>query len=372
MERWLKELHTINIYNEKALSDVLATKNMPDVYITDLVLKKTRKKVYPEKDVLEYMKGCHTPVAYEDLRYNLWFFPIDVIKRALVTSPSLVLVDLKTYMYAPNFPASTEDMQHLIKVMRARISEKGFLVSKDIASLIQEKCPIIAINTIGYKDWAYRNILKYLLSDYFEFSSSIVSEKGKKLEMYQVYRSFCYDHEHLTFRELKEFSHEVGVAIYWDDVLKEMIRIDKNNLVRNDKIHFNVDEIDRVLEELCQQDYIPIQQVKLFLHFPPIEYPWNSYVLESYLNHSKKFKLFHVCYTENGVFGVIAKANSQFENYQKIVIDMLSKSNEWNNAKNALELIVNKGYQARRRWTDFDSIVKEAQLRREKILNERK
>ncbi len=51
---------------------------------------------------------------------------------------------------------------------------------------------------------------------------------------------------------------------------------------------------------------------------------------------------------------------------------MLARSNEWSNVNNALALIVEKGYQARRRWTGFDKVVQEALLRREHIIDERK
>lgn len=373
MGRWQQALsEQLNIYNETALKDMILAENMPGVYATNALFKMTQAKVYPEKDVLAFMKNSQTPVNYERLQENLWYIQMDYIKHTLVVTPSLVQVDWETYMYAPNFPVSSAELQHLVKVMKSRINEKGFLVAKDIAQLISDKCPTLAINTDGYKDWAYRNILKYLLKDYFEFGGSVVSEKGKKLEMRQVYKGFCRDYERLTFSELKQYSGEVGVQIYWDDVLTEMIRINENELIRKDLIHFDIEATDRILEEMCPGDYLPIRQVGLFLHFPAIEHPWNSYVLESYLRYSKKFKLYHVSYSENGVYGILVRRNSIFEDYRQVIIDMLANSNEWSNAKSALAFIVEKGCQARRRWTGFDKVIQEAGVRREQILMERK
>lgn len=372
MMRWQLDLKSLSIYNETALRDILISEHMPGVFATDIMFKSTQGKVHPEKDILEYMKKCHTPVTYHILQKKLWFIPIETIKHALVCTPALVQVDWETYMYAQNFPASSRELQHLFKVMKAKISERGFLVSKDIAQLITEECPTIAINTEGYKDWAYRNVLRYIFRDYFEFSSSVISEKGKKLEMWQVYRAFCRDYEHLTFDELKRFSEDVGVQIYWDDVLSEMIRINNKELICKDLVHFDVDATDRILDEICREDYLPIKEVGFFLHFPAIEYTWNSYVLESYLQYSKRFMLYHVSYSENGVFGVVVRRHSGFADYRQVVIDMLARSNEWSNTNNALALIVEKGYQARKRWTGFDKVVQEALVRREQLLTERK
>ena len=76
-------------------------------------------------------------------------------------------------------------------------------------------------------------------------------------------------------------------------MLSEMVRINQKEMIRKDKIHFEIDYTDNILDKLCLGDYLPIQQVGLFLHFPPIGYQWNSYVLESYLQFSKRFVLYH-------------------------------------------------------------------------------
>ncbi len=373
MDRWRQPLSSqLNIYNETALRDIVMAEHLPGVYATNTVFKMAKVQANPEKDIFELMKSSHTPLDYNSLQKKLWFIPIDTIKHALVTTPSLVQVDGEAYMYAPNFPVTSSELQHLVNVMKTKINEKGFLVSKDIAQLINEKCPMVAINTEGYKDWAYRNVLKYILRDQFEFGRSVISEKGKKLEMWQVYRSFCRGYEHLTLSDLKQFSSDVGVQIYWEDVLSEMVRVNENEFIRKELIHFDVDATDKILNELCPGDYIPINQVGLFLHFPTIEYPWNSYVLESYLRYSKTFELYHVTYSEKGVFGLVVRLNTPFKDYRQAIIDLLANSNEWVNEKEALSLIAEKGCQARKRLAGFDKIVQEAMARRENILKERK
>ena len=47
-----------------------------------------------------------------------------------------------------------------------------------------------------------------------------------------------------------------------------------------------------------------------------------------------------------------------------MVIDALAHSNEWEDEKTALAWIVQNGYQARKRWSGFDKILKEVALRR--------
>lgn len=373
MKRWEQELsQNLNIYNETALKEMILAEEMPGIYANNIMFKKKQGRINFEKEIVNYMKQNHEPVTYAQLEEELWYIPIDNIKHVLVTDKSLVLVDWETYMYALNFPATNTELNNLKREMNKKLYEKGFLVARDVEKIIKEKFQAIAINTTGYKDWAYRNILKYIMRDDFEFGSSVISSKGHKLEMHQVYRSFCLEHERLTIEELKQFSEEVGVQIYWEDVLKEMVRVSANELIRKDLIKFNVQAIDYVLDEMCQDEYIPINDITLFLHFPAINYPWNHFVLESYLQYSSIFDLYHVSYSENKVFGIVVKKNSMFKDYRQVVVDMLANNNEWTDETNALAWIVKKGCQARKRWTGFDKVINEASLRREKILNERK
>ncbi len=368
-ERWQDEMTTqLNVYNHESLKALLREKNIEGLVITDYVVKTTWQKVYPEENIIDCMKEIQGGVNYHFLKNKLWYIPIETIKRTLVNTPEIVLIDSETYYYALDFPASTEELLQLTKMMRATIYEKGFLVSRDIYELISDKCPSLAINTEGFKDWAYRNVLKYLLRNEFEFSGSIVSEKGQKMEMYKVYRGFCRDYEHLTIDELNRFSDEVGVQIYWDSVLAEMVRINSGEFIRRDQIKFPYEEIDNVLDEMCQGQYIPLKDIGLFLHFPAIEVPWNIFVLESYLLESKHFFLYHSSFSKQDVFGIVVRKNSGFVNYEEVVVDLLAHNNDWNNATEALELIVQRGCQARRRWENFDKVLLKASNKREEIL----
>ena len=372
-EKWRTELaNELNVYNEETLKALLSAQNIDGLILTDYVLKATRQKVYPEENVVEVMRESHSFMSYEQLMRKLWFIPIDVIKHTLVTTPSIVNVDAETYFYAPNFPASTEELQHIKQLMANKLDEKGYLVAPDIYELIHCNCHTVEINTVGYKDWAYRNVFKYLFREEFEFGSSVISKKGNALEMWQVYREYCREHERISLDDLKQLKDELGVAIYWDTVMDEMVRISSEELIRKDQVHFDIDAIDAVLEEMCSGDYVPLKDITLFLHFPTIEYHWNSFVLESYLPMSKKFCLYHASYASHGVFGVMVRRDSKLSDYKAVVVDMLSRSDEWQTTKQALELIVKKGYQARKKWAGFEKITQEASLLREKLLEEGK
>lgn len=67
---------------------------------------------------------------------------------------------------------------------------------------------------------------------------------------------------------------------------------------------------------------------------------------------------------EGGCYGVMVRKGSEYQSYQDVVIDALAHSNEWEDEKTALAWIVQNGYQARKRWSGFDKILKKVALRR--------
>ena len=54
------------------------------------------------------------------------------------------------------------------------------------------------------------------------------------------------------------------------------------------------------------------------------------------------------------------------------VVDVLANSNKWEDKNSALELLVEQGYQQRRKYADIEKVVHEAKLLREKINAARK
>ena len=368
LERWKTELaEQMSVYNENALRDLLRQEQFPGVIVTDDVLKLKSEPVAPSESVVRVMQECFHPVNYRHLQKTLWFLPMDIIKKTLVSTPELVWVDLETYFYAPNFPATPAELRQIRNAMKSELDSKGFLVAQDIARVIKARCPSVAINTQGYKDQAYREIMGFLLRDSFDFSGAVVSERGHPLEMWQVYRSFAKKHETLSLQELKEFSGEVGVPIYWGDILHEMVRINQETMIRKDRIRFDVSRTDAVLSELCPGAYLPIREMNLFLQFPAIAFPWNSFVLECYLKeYSKAFTLYQVSTSQDQVCGVIVRRNSAFQNYEQVICDLLARDQNWINANGALARLVERGCQSRRRYSGFDAVMqKVAALRKE-------
>ena len=353
----------LHIYNQDALASLLLAHADGKYTQRHSFLTNNWSGANDQEDLLRIMKTFHQPQDYTAIHEKAWFLPYKRMKTILVTTASIVNVAAETYFYAPNLPVSTDELAHLSLLINEELSYHSYITDVRLMQLIAEKCPSIALNTDGYTTYGLRNCLGYILRDQFAFNGPIITLKGKELSMADVFTEFAKDQEVLSVDELSALSNEMNIAIYWDSILSEMLRVSATKLVRKDQIKFDIEAIDDILEGMCPGDYVPLPEVNLFLYFPNIGYPWNSYLLESYLfGFSRKFRLLHSSFIKTGVYGAMVRKDADFPDYRSLLVDVLSKSNALDSTKEALQYIVDKGYQQRRRYEGIETVIQEAKL----------
>ena len=356
----------LHIYNQDALASLLLTHANGKYTQRHSFLTNNGSGANAQEDLLRIMKAFHQPQDYAAIHEKAWFLPYERMKTILASTASIVNVAAETYFYAPNLPVSAEELAHLSLLINEELSDHSHITDVRLMQLIAEKCPSIAINTDGYTTYGLRNCLGYILRDQFAFNGPIITLKGEELSMADVFAEYTKEHEVLSIDELSDLSNEMNSVIYWDSVLSEMIRVSATELVRKDQIKFDVEAIDEILEGMCPGDYVPLPEVNLFLYFPNVGYPWNGYLLESYLfGYSKKFRLLHSSFIKTGVYGAMVRKGANVLDYRSLLVDVLSKSNALDSTKMALQYIVDKGYQQRRRYEGIEMVLQEAKLIKE-------
>ena len=363
----------MQIYEAEFLGNILIEMSAGKLRKKQTFLCLTDRQTDLDRDVLEVLKKSPIPMTYADIQEVMWYIPLDKIKHVLVVTKSMVQVEQETYFYSMNLPISQDEITEVNRLIHQALEHRSYITDVELRQLIDDNCPGIAINTSELTTYGLRNCLGYILRDAYSFNGPIISSLGKELSMAEVFAQYCDDREQVTTEELKTLASEMNTVIYWDSVRDETIRISEDLLLRHDKVDFQIDEIDRVLDDLCDQNYIPLKDIGLFMHFPALCVQWNGYVLESYIyKYSKKFKLLHASFSASGFFGAMVRQDSGIEDYRALIVDVLANSNKWEDKNSALELLVEQGYQQRRKYADIEKVVHEAKLLREKINAARK
>ena len=367
-EKYASRLNSeLNIYNSDTLTNVLRNKNKINSkykFKSDRIANKIDNC---QSDVKKVLQNSHVSISYDEIKKILWYIPIDVIKLSLIHIDGAVWAGTGMYFYAPNFNISSEELSRLTVAMHSEISVKGFLVTKDVVRLFNEKCPSTAIDYSGFKDYLIRNILKWKLSDQFSGSSAIFCEKGVEMDYDELFRSFAANHSRLTLSEITEFQKDIDIqTIYWNSIMKEMIRISPEELVNKENVHFDIDAIDGILDIMCPSDYEALKNIDIFISFPSIGYKWNGYVLESYLrDYSKLFRLDQMSISSDKFNGVMVRRSSPLKDYNDVAADMLAHNDNWNDEKTALRCLVNEGFQQRAANKQIGEIITKAKRIRE-------
>lgn len=357
----------LHIYNSEVLSELLLNKTVG-------MFQRHRKSYFSpigvagdaEGDLQRIVSDFHVPASREEIHKEAWFIPYDKMKYMLSLYKAFINMNEGRYLYAPNLPVSAEELKELIRLISAELEYRTYITDVELQAMIEKNLPGFVINTEGLYEKGVRDCLGYLLRDHFSFNGPIITKAGTELRMADVFTEFAKFHEELSLSELESFASEMNIPIYWEYVLNEMIRVSEDRMIRNDFISFDIDAIDALLESMCPGDYIPLQEIQLFLSFPNIGYMWNSYLLESYLYQvSKKFHLLHVSFGKKGAYGAMVKNTAPYQGYRELAIEVLSESNAVNSKEAALQYLVAHDYQARRRLDDIDGILKAAKLLKE-------
>lgn len=349
----------LQVFNGEALRDLILS-NSRGYFARFAYIGCFKVNPDTEKDVTDYMKRSHAPVNYNALEKDLWFIPLDKIKHILVTNKSMVNVAQETYYYAPNLPVSSSEVEQIADLIDNELLQKRFVSGPELYELIQSHCPSVAINTTDFTSWGLRNALGYLLRDKFNFNGNIICAVGETMTTAQVFSEFCRCREAITTDELKEFANEMETVVYWDSVYDEAVRVSATDFVNKRNFHFDVDAIDDVLDELIDR-YTSIPSVKLFLHFPPIQVQWNGFVLESFVQgYSRRFKLLHASYGAGDCCGAIVRRNAGINEYRDLVVAILAENRNWTTQMDALQILVDEGYQMRRALSGIDKMMTDA------------
>lgn len=151
----------------------------------------------------------------------------------------------------------------------------------------------------------YPQIPKYLLSQLFydRYLShnytrnwSIIYPKNHQLSFESILESFLKDNSTITIDELTAFENKImgnyhKRSLYYASA--NMVRINQTTFVRSDLIEFDVDTIDKLIDNYIPAiGVMPISGIPSFLQFPEIyNTPWNDFLLESFCrNYSFKYR----------------------------------------------------------------------------------
>jgi hypothetical protein len=371
-EQFKQELISTNVYNEKILKQVLIHFTKEKYYFKrSFITISQNPDTDPAMEVKELLVSSVVPLNYEKIESEIPHIPLVKLKAIMAQNPEFINTERNYYTHIDCIYLDQLDIEIINDIIDEAIGQVGFITRENVISELKSLSPHIFEKNYALTNLGFGNLISYYCSENYDCNGIIVSPKGSNLSVAKIFGNYCLNRNSVDLNELETMAKELGFntlpGIYLTDVFMNFVRINKETLMRKSHLCFNVEAVDSILNKFCIGDYIALSEISTFALFPSSEYPWNSFMLESYVkNFSISFKYLTDSISISKCVGVIIKKESVFTDYNQVLIDVLASAQQncLIDNKAALNYLYENGYIAKRRMSNIESLVANAKINR--------
>lgn len=267
----------------------------------------------------------------------------------------------KSYFYKDVFSIETDELQQIREFIEKTIDEKAIVSGSELNEYIRVYLPELIERNPYITEYGLKNITKYYLGSVYNFKGDVISSMNEQIDVKTLFSDFCMSRDKFSFDDLESYRKSINKNyIDWDSVLKNSVRINKNEFVNFNKINFPSLEIDSAINEYINDGYASFLDIINFHNFPVVEYNWNVYLLESYVyNFSKKFRLLHASFNGEKPIGAIVSNESGIDNFGSL-LKLVIKKNKLFNIDYAFDYLIENDFIKTRKIKDLDLLIEEA------------
>lgn len=372
-ERYQQRLAACSIYTETVMTQQLLDMANGSFYATYQIFSKTGQKGSVTEDCEKVLRDHGGAMKASDVAKELWFIPSGQVYHSLSACDDVLNIGNGAWMLAEHFPLTAEDATKVGDMLEEYFLRQDLVKTADLMDLLREHLPSIAGNLSDLPPAAVFNILCHYLDGRFSFSKTLITPKGPRTDFCVLFQNFARERDRFTLDELSAFASELPASIYWESTFRGAVRVSETEFVNRKQVKFDVVATDKVLEIFCPEDYLPLQDVSsaMMMHLPPCGYQWNGYLLLSYVyGFSRMFRLSYNSLGKVGCYGAMVRRSCEsIDCYDRLVERILTDDDTWTTEEEALDMLVRKGIQARRRLSGIDRRV--AQARQNKLSGRR-
>lgn len=375
-EHYRNEFSGLSIFTEDVMRSELTPLFSSD-YVCGEVISKRWEAQNRGEEIRQLVTGSPVAISLTSIQEKIWYWPPNMVKKFLDGVPGIIKAkDL--YFYEPNVSLSDAEKQRLRDALLEDIAQKQFITNARLRDILEESCPGFAMDMSSLDDALLRKVLAMLYpADFIEKAKGLFPAGNMKSGREQI-QEYCHAHIKLSTSDVKWFAKQRGIlGNICNYVMDEMVRVSPEEWIRRDHVHFRGKEahiIQKIGQQMGENTCMPLEDFTLFLSFPDIGIPWNSYVLESFLYKNDAilcpFSLVQANggVSDGGVYGAVVKKGYAIDSYDDVLIELLSRSPDWETEQEALDFIVAHKLQVLRKMKQIGTIVKQAKRKRAQLV----
>ena len=321
----------------------------------------------PLSEVRSCLQDYGRPATYDEIFAALPHLPQSKIKFILASNVEFVNNGRSEYFHESIVHLSDEELDGIAEIIQRTIDEKDFIGGNELYDAIRAKYPYIIDENHALSMYGFRDALKAKLGDKFSFKGNIISRSGQELSMADVYAKYARSHDTFTLSELQSLANNLATPIYFEAIYENSLRISRDQFVAKTAAHFPVEAMDEALDRICMGKYIPLLEATNFGAFPYVGFPWNIFLLEHYVaSYSQKYMLLHSSFNGTECAGAIVKRSAGIDSFDDLIVDLLANNQIEMKKAPVLQFLSGKGYLARRRYSEIESLIIKANAQRQR------
>jgi len=327
---------------------------------SDYIATKGSTIVDFKQELVNVFANAGRPMNVEEIYSKLPNVAQSVIDEYLRDRDFVVNFRGKSYFHKDVFEIEDEQLELIKEYLNDTIRQKEQVTGSELFTFITENIPELLEANPDVLDLGFKNVLKLLLADEFNFKGDIISAYGKQIDVKALYQDFCRKRERFSFEELEAFRDSIKQTyIDYNGVFEVSVRVNEDTFIRRDLLNFDVLRIDEAILGFCPGKYVSYLDVINFHDFPDTGYPWNKYLLEGYLFiNSRKFGTLNAAFNKKKPVGAIVKKYA-FESFDDLLVDVI-KDNKLFNKEKAFEYLQENDYILTRKVKNMDLLINQA------------
>ena len=357
----------------------------PASIISEEMLKNTLMSLYPQfihkKNYLAFKVQIGSEIAkircevlrvwggdvllsYEQLSERLPYIPVDKIKYVLAQSGDFIWNAEGIYTYTGKVDITDEEYTSIANFVATAYLKNGYASLSDITlGEIVERNYELSLTAI------HNAVFTIVLADKYDKRGKIIIRKGDILDALSIMKEHCCSLERCSLRDLLDFEREItGETHRWIPMeagYSTMIRADEDVFLAEKYVRFNVLEIDSVLDQFLEGNYLPLRSITTFSVFPDCGQAWNLFLLESYCRRFSERFYFELLAVNSKNAGVIVRKNYT-ASYIEIMADAVAFSDVVLEKAPIEDFLCNNGYIGRRSYAKANELIELANAIRER------
>lgn len=355
--------YQMHIYSQEVMKKTLQLFDRRHFHFPDFCANTKYARL--DIEIAKIFNKSNNPLSVDDLLKKLPYVPADKI--------AAVLSDSKNYFmtYQRNYISISKIQFDLEEIEKNKDKLFQYLDSEGVANL--DDCNFssnFALN-LNLTERDLKNIIyeKFFSRTFIKrgnklFKKTASSQKNNSMSLCDSLRHFVDNQNELSVKKLfnvaQNFNIDSNLAL--SIAYEKMIRIDKNFLVKDSLINFDVDKIDCALADFVQNKIIPLPAVTSFTCFPQVEnYSWNLFLLESFLRKFSQKYVFRSTGTNSANTGSIYPKSMKFADYFEVQVAAVVQEKIPLKKFDVEEFLIGQGYRTKRFGNVTEKIIERAQ-----------